>query len=55
MPDDSVPTHWHVVDMLHAAVPSEAAVFIPSDQYFEEWSKNQPADEDGESLPLRPD
>ena len=55
MPDDSVPTHWHVVDMLHAAVPSEAAVFIPSDQYFEEWSKNQPADEDGESVPLRPD
>lgn len=55
MPDDRVPTHWHVVDMLHAAVPSEATVFVPSDQYFEEWLKNQPADEGGDSLPLRPD
>ena len=55
MPDSKVPTHWHLVDMLHAGVPSESAVAITRDQYFAEWLKNQPADEDGESLPLRPD
>jgi hypothetical protein len=55
MPNSKVPTHWHVVDMLHAGVPSEATVSIEHDQHFEARLKNQPADEDGESLPLRPD
>jgi hypothetical protein len=55
MPDNKVATRWHVVDMLHGGVPSESTVSIPRDQYFKEGSENQPADEGGESLPLRPD